>query len=312
MLRPQNYYQSYKKSTLKRTITPEYVGPNRKRFAKTRTTKYATSIPAIRQLITKELSKKSEKKVIQSQYNMLCYYATSGPDVFTWRNLFPLTPYDSAGAPVDATMSLTQGTGQGSRIGNSVRPYKVMFRGVMHPTPYGTEPPSGSEPKPMEVCLWIFKLRGTAPTSGLGDTLAGAEEVLENNFLQNQTNTGNFEGITGELIDIIKPVNNDVVTLCYKRVFKIGTQHILQSNQGNITNVQRYHNNDYKYNQKFAIDITKYIPKNILYNDNDDMPSIQHTYCCIVPYNADGVSAANSTIAPLRVHWTVTMEFTDN
>lgn len=255
------------------------------------------------------ISRNVENKIYQAMFIMPCYYASSSPDVMNWRGLFPITPYTSAGSPLDSTISIVQGTSQKARIGNVIRTKRAVLKGVL--VPKLQDPTINPEPRPLEVCMWIFKLKGFASTGSLGDTIDGAEYVLENHFFQNATAGGTSEGLTGELMDIIRPVNQDVVQLLYKRVFKVGWSEITNSNQGNIGNNQRYLNNDFKYNQKFSIDVTKYIPKIIKYNDNDDAPNIRNTYVMICPYNADGIFSTNSSLYPLTAHWSLEYTYED-
>lgn len=264
---------------------------------------------AFTKMVQAVVSRNIENKIYQAHTVMPLYYVSPTNDVMEWRGLFPLTPYTATGAPIDSTISIVQGTSQRARIGNVIRTKRAVLKGIILPYPQGS--PLNPEPRPMEICMWIFKLKGFASTGALGDTLGGAEHVLENHFLQNATAGGTSEGLTGELMDVLRPVNQDVVQLLYKRVFKVGWSEVYSSNQGNLANNQKYMNNDFKYNEKFSINVTDYIPKIIKYNDNDDTPNIKNTYCMIAPYNADGVTSTNSSIVPAVCHWSLEYTYED-
>lgn len=264
---------------------------------------------ALSKMVQRIISRNIENKVHQSFYEMPVYYVSSGADAMEFRGLFPITPYTATGSPPDTCIGITYGTSQKARIGNTIRTKRAILKGILFPR--ARDGDLNPEPRPLEVCLWIFKLKGFGVTGGLGDTLGGAEYALENNFLQDATATGSAEGLTGQLIDVMRPVNTDGIQILHKRVFKLGYSAVSASNQGNLGDNQGYANNDFKYNQKFSINVTKYLPKVIKYDDNDDMPSIRHTYVMIAPYNADGSNSNNSSLSPCICNWSLEYTYED-
>lgn len=288
----------------KRSLRPKRSLTKRKVVSKRR-----SPTRAFTKMVQSVVSRNIENKIYQAHTVLPLYYVSAGSDVMEWRGLFPLTPYTASGAPIDSTISIVHGTSQRARIGNVIRTKRAVLKGVIQP--YPQDATLNPNPRPLEICMWIFKLKGYASTGALGDTLGGAEHVLENHFLQNATASGTSEGLTGELMDIVRPVNQDVVQLLYKRVFKVGYSEIGTSSQATIAQNQRYMNNDFKYNQKFSINVTKYLPKIIKYNDNDDTPNIKNTYCMIAPYNADGTTSTNSNQLPATCHWSLEYTYED-
>jgi len=242
---------------------------------------------AVKRYVKREISRQIENKTHQAELQMdVKDILSDGSTSNEFNGLFPITPYTATGAPIGSTVSLVHGTGQATRIGNVVRTKKAILKGVLFPSPGNTT--LNPTPKAMEVCMWIFRLKNRF----FGDEINYAQSVFNDNFFQSNASA---TGASGSLIDIVRAANQDVVQVMYKRVFKLG--YAAGTNAGNIGN------NDFKYNAKFSIDVTKYIPKVIKYNDNDDSPSIVHTYCMIAPYNADGSSYVNTSYTVAECHW---------
>lgn len=249
----------------------------------------------LRKMVQSIVSRNIENKTHQASLEMnVKNILADGTTSNEFNGLFPITPYTATGAPVDSTISLVHGTGQATRIGNVVRTKSAILRGVLFPSPGNIT--LNPTPKAMEVCMWIFKLKNRA----FGDEITYAQSVFNNNFFQD--NAGS-QGASASLIDIIRKPNQDVVNVLYKRIFKLG--YAAGTNAGNIGN------NDFKYNQKFSINVTKYIPKVIKYNDNDDSPSITHTYCMIAPYNADGTLYTDVSYTVAECHWQLDYTYED-
>jgi len=227
--------------------------------------------PAMRKAIQSVMSRNIENKSRQANYRMNLQYAQPSATALPFNGLFPLTPYDSAGTPAASTIQIIQGTGQGHRIGNVIKTKYATLKGVIAPLPLnGSTNPT---PAPMEVCMWIFKLKDLRN----GNQLITAQDNINTQFFQSGNSTA---GVTGQLFNIIQAINQDNIQLYYKRVFKIG--FAAGQSGGSIAN------NDFHYNRKFSINITKYLPKTIKFDDNVEMPSVNHVYCYIAPFKADG------------------------
>lgn len=218
----------------------------------------------VQQVVSRNVENKSRQAFREA---MPCIYPQPGGNYIEY-GLVPISPYDATGTIVDSTISILQGTGQGQRVGNVIKTKYAVVKGVLRPTTNLDD-----SPKPLEVVMYIFKMKDQSS----GNTLAYANDVVANNFYQ-RNNTHN--GVTGSLVDIVSAINTDMVQLYYKRVFKVGTS------TGDTTGGNP--NNDFAYNRKFSINITKYLPKIIRYNDNTDTPSINPLYMLLLPYRADG------------------------
>jgi len=104
------------------------------------------------------------------------------------------------------------------------------------------------------------------------------------------------------LYNVIQAPNLDRIQLLHKRIFKVG--YSSGNDSGNRSN------NDFKFNQKFSINVTKYLPKVIKFDDADQDPSIRHTYMLITPFSADGTTQSNSNIVA-QCQWELNYTFED-
>lgn len=257
-----------KKYGKKKTLRKKSV--YRKRVVK----KSGRPTPALRRMVQSIVSRNIENKSRQANLQMDCRYPQSG-GVYKFNGLIPLTPYDPTGTPVDSTIHIAQGTGAASRVGNTIRTKRATLKGVLYPFPESEV--YNPAPKVMEVCMWIFKVK--VPIT---DNFLDVENIIDNSFFQSSNST---TGVTGDLINIVQAPNTDTIQLLHKRVFKLGHSGGTQS--GNLSN------NDFYFNRKFNINITKYLPKVVKFDDVDQAPTIKHTYALITPFCADGTVQSN-------------------
>jgi len=244
---------------------------------------------AFTRLVQAVVSRNIENKSRQANLEMNLQYPQPNATALPFNGLFPLTPYDAAGTPAGSTISILQGTGQGSRVGNVIKTKYATLKGVIAPLPLSAS--TNPTPAPMEVCMWIFKLKDLRN----GNQLATAQDNINTQFFQSGNGT---TGVTGSLINIVQAINQDNIHLFYKRVFKVG--FAAGQSGGSIAN------NDFQYNRKFSINITKFLPKTIKFDDNTDMPSVNHVYCYIAPFKADGdvdIGALNGATCDWEINY---------
>lgn len=226
---------------------------------------------ALAKMVQSIISRNIENKAYQAAYQMPVQ-ATQPDGAVSWFGLIPVSPYYDPGAPIGSIVRIEQGVEQAMRVGNTIRTKRCIFKGVMYPLPpnEGTNP----DPCPMEVCMWIFKIKDQKN----GAALTNAQYFVNNEFFQSSNST---TGVTGDIINMVQTINADNIKLYYKRVFKLGF-----ASGATLTNDNP--NNDFALNRKFSIDITKYLPKVIKYDDDNENPSINPVYCFIAPFRADG------------------------
>jgi len=198
-------------------------------------------------------------------------------------------------SPTQNRIQITQGTGQANRVGNRIRTVSSYISGILYATQQNAT--YNPTPKPMEVMMFVYKLIGGGNTSS--STLT--------NLFQNGNGTSSP---TGGLADLTFPFNKDEYKILWRKTYKIGSA--INTGTGASAGLQNYANNDYKRNQKFVIPLTKFLDKNIKYNDNAPSANNDQVYLAILPLAADGtVNAPGNGLAPISCIMTQVYKFTD-
>lgn len=197
-------------------------------------------------------------------------------------NVIPLSPYASY-------LDITQGTADGSRIGNRIKIKHASITFTLWPYPYSSS--LNAVPIPQDIQFYIFYDRQNdtevpVPSSN-GD------------FYQNNGSTSTF---TGTLTDLTRWVNQDRYRVVYRRRFKLGFAQNAAS--GADANNANWSNNDYKLNiMNFKVNYTKWLVKNVKYNDNNATPTTRGLFCMWISVPCNG-----STWGSTQLPSTVTMQ----
>lgn len=265
----------YSASTTQASQSQVY--PRKKaRVAKlTKKTYHKVSKGSLALAVRKELDKMAEVKQVAYTWNQigsggLANYST-GSGVWGVNNIIPFFPHTSY-------LSIPQGTGQGARVGNSVRTHSFIYEGVLYPNQYNAT--YNPTPIPQEVMFVLLSRKDT------GDTLLTTLTAL----YQTGSTTVNPDGT---LMDIIRDFNRDLYNIHYKRVFKIGAAE--NTGTGAVAGFQNYATNDFAYNRKFKMDLTKYIDKVVRYNDasNTQTSAKNYIFGVWMTCDADGTGATH-------------------
>lgn len=244
----------------------------------------------IKAVVKKEMSRALEKKTAQLNISGLQLLNISNDNIaFENTNIFCIGPYGSAGiGPI-----VSQGVGQGERIGNSINIKKAIVKGVFYPD---TEAEGG--PRLVDVNVYILRAR-------TANNLNDVYQTINTKMFQD----GNTDvPLTGVLMDNVLPINKDAVIL-YKHVIrKVGFQQVtsLVSGTGAVT----LPNNDYKVNNHFTIDCTKYVNKAQKFNDASDFPTNELTWLMFSPVPASN-TLSGSGADTVKVSFSISLEYTD-
>lgn len=220
-------------------------------------------------------------------------FAPSNVVNFQASNIVQLTPSSAT----NSDYTIPQSLGQGGRTGNVITLRKAMFRYVMYPQIYNVT--SNPNPKPLDVNIWIFSIkRGVASL-----TVADAWNVFNGTIFANG-NTSN--GTVNNLFDLVSVPNKEVIQSHYRRTVKLSpaSYYVPGATTAN------YDNNDYKYNCMGRINITKYLPKRIVFNDTDNSSTSKQVFLVCTPYHADGTTTA-STEAGASWFYGIDLEYED-
>lgn len=216
-------------------------------------------------------------------------FANSNPS----SNTIELTPNSS-------TLAISQGTAESQRIGNMISTQKAYIKLRMSPLPYnGT---SNSIPIPQIICIVIWSIKESS------QTLASAQSIAQNDILQNNNSDGGF---SGSLTDWMRDFNTDLITVHKKMYVKCGAS-VYSSNTGNQANQFNYANNDFPLTVLKNIDITKYYPKRIRFNDNDNDGNARNVFLTVSPMDADGGANPDGTSAvPMEWEYGLHLKYKD-
>ena len=185
--------------------------------------------------------------------------------------------------PTTATMNITQGVGQGQRVGNTITTRKLLLKYIIYPLPYSAS--NNPWPQPCEVMVWIGFLKGNRQTQ------PAASDFL--NYFQNGNASQNP---ASNLWDCLLPVNTDLFTICKSFRHKLGNEFVRTSDDLTLTDQQQYSNNDFKLNVERTVDVTKYINKVLKYDDTSGTPDTG-LYMWMTAVNASGTTNVSNLLS---------------
>lgn len=188
----------------------------------------------------REIAKAAENKVLRgSLARKLGSYPPNYP-LFDTRNIIDTS---------EVLRNLALGTGSGNRIGNKIKLKRYMMKFMLWPNSTSTTP--------VFVKMWVVsdKLNPTNVTA------SDIETAMDNTafqpggtFFENGNSTS---GCLGNFQDLQMDVNRDRFTVHKTRVFKLS----VAQQPGTAGN------NDFKLNHQFSVNVLKYHPKVIKYQD---------------------------------------------
>lgn len=241
--------------------------------------------------VKKVLKRQLEKK---TQQFSAAYSMSNASNLSFSNNTQPLTPTTSS-------LVITQGVGQGARLGNEVSVTGATLNLMMFPNPYTIS--ENTVPMPQGIELFIWSVKGDT------QTLAGARTITTTNFFQNGSSSTGFSG--NNFDHMVKP-NLDKVTPYFHGYYKLGAANY-QTNTGTQANQFSFANNDYKLNHNVKVNLMeKGFPKKLIWNDNTDTATSRQLFFTISPWDCDGGANADTiTAVPCNFEYIVEVEYTD-
>lgn len=189
-----------------------------------------------------------------------------------------LTPSAASGGLI---IGVSQGTGQGSRVGNKINVVKATLKGVIHiNTTFDST--ANYNMCPLYVAMYIIKLK-----PNLSDDQYTVSQMITNAFFENGNGQNGFQG---RLFDLTRDYNTTVMTVLKKRVFKVGVNSVQSGfgvNAPNGTN-QSYSDGTVGISKMFSIDVTKYLSKTMTFNDGSNSATQRGVWVFWVPLRVDG------------------------
>lgn len=237
----------------------------KRRFAKKRSMK-RTKRPALKKMIRREIARNAENKTQQKYVYANTLYTPGTGSSFANFNVIPVGLGPSS-------IILSQGTGQGQRIGNVVTTKKLTFKGTI--VPLGYDAVFNAQPLPVCVKMWLFYDK-TLPT-----TLPNPDSTAD--FFQDGSGVATFHR---DLTDLWSPINTDRYRILTTRMFKVG--YAGYTGTGALPQQGNFNNNDYKLSANFSMNLTKYYPKRVKYIDGSTLPSTRGLFAMFEPIWANG------------------------
>lgn len=219
-------------------------------------------------------------------------------------SIVPLAP----GAAAPYPFQVSQGVGQGQRVGDKISTQKLMLRGNVRLNTYATST-GNYNIVPGYVCMWVVKLKPF-----LNDDVSTLMAVINSSFFQ----SGNGSvAMSGQVQDLYRMPNAQQITVLKRRVWKVGTSSVPQGggSTGDGTN-QFYNNNDFSLVRMFKQDLTSALPSVVHFNDTNDNNVDRHAYLFYTFIRFDGAIPQSSTgvysgIIPAYVDYELDYTFKD-
>lgn len=245
---------------------------------------------ALKVYVKRQIHNQIENKAtIQSETLEPVYNYLNNSANFLVKNvlaLLPTTAYNS--------VAIAQGTGQGGRIGNKIKPVKYTLDMIFYPAQYDAT--YNPFPEPQDIRIMIFKLR-------CGQVLT---TDLSSDFFQ----SGNDAfGLTGYLTDMLDCLNKDTKIVYKDFMIKVGYQ--IFTTTGTQTVFSGCSNNDYKLNRKVHIDLLPFVPKTWIFDDTSAVATNEDIYVVWQAVNALGTAPEAAEDYMTKCSYNACLEYED-
>lgn len=203
-------------------------------------------------------------------------------------NMYPMLPYTGL-------WTIPQGVTVNARIGNQIKIRKIMLNYVLRPNPYDAVFNVATVPQEIDMFLGYTKqLPGFAPVAGdLGNLFQNGAAAL---------------APVGSLRDIISSVNTDYWHISKRWRHKLG--YASSTGTGGNAGNQFFTNNDFKLNVVKKLDITKFCPKTVTFNDANNTPQGRNLFFFYQSVRADGI-IGGATQLPVNIEFWIDFKYED-
>lgn len=268
--------------------------PKRRVYRKRR----GLGVKSIKAIATAIVERGRETKSLQQEINnyFVNSYATGNAGAIDTAIMFSLTPNTAVTFP-QGQGALSQGVGQGNRIGNAVEFTKGTLRMMISCNPYNLS----TNPIPQPIVVKIFV--GYDKTRAYGMPDPGLPD-----FFQNGSST---RPPTGTLLDMFSLVNKDRYVICYSRTVKVGNAELFGTSTdpaGQQAN-QYFTNNDYKLNPVVNINFSKKMIHRAKFDDTTNTQTQRGTYCWLLTSTTNGSTLMIGS--PIAINCQINNEFKD-
>lgn len=191
--------------------------------------------------------------------------------------------------------AISQGTGQGARLGNEIKTRSCYFNMVLRPANYS----STFNPFPIPQIVMVF----------FGKVKNSRAQTPVNSDFAKLWQTGNTSNAPySSTLDLIATLNKDWFTVYKVLQFKVGYAQTDAASGANPA-YEYYQNNDYKFNAIKKVNITKMMPKTFKFNDTTSQPTNDGLYMWSMCVPADG--SVGSASIPTYMDYNMTYVYED-
>lgn len=250
------------------------------------TRKPSTVSTKVKKYVKREIHRLAENKMISNEQLITFGNVTQSPGL----NCIPVLPYPGFS-------SIPQSVTSSGRVGNKVSIRRVMLNYNITPTPYNAA--TNSQPQPFIVQLFLGNIkpyRGLIPTTAAGDF---------NQIVQIGSSTS---ALAGSLSDLCCELNRDYWDM--KKVWTHKVAFADYAGTGNEPNAQFRSNNDYKLNVIKKLDITKYCPATITFNDGTNQQLGPNLFFMFQAVGSGG-GVLGSSIEIARINYWIHITYED-
>jgi len=257
---------------------------------KTKSAVAGVTLAQVRAMISAGVAKNVEKKSVAYIYGgpRTIFPAVAGDFQLNTGNTIPLTPEST-------NLTIPQGNGQSSRVGNEIKPASAWFKYALYPKAYNAS--TNVYPKPTIIQIFIW-----SPKTQFND-LANARNITVNSFF----NVGStYQGFANTFQDILLQPNKDMVTVHKLITHKIG--YAKAEGQGNDSFDEYSSNNDFNLSATGKVNVLPYLPSTFHWNDTATTISDRAVY---VTYSYVYATGGNPGYLPASIYCNMEVEYTD-
>jgi hypothetical protein len=244
--------------------------PPKKNKSKSKKPKSNKVPKAVKAYVDKKTAVEIENKCVQINGGVGFGNALESPDL----NAYPMLP-------ITGYWTISQGLGQGGRVGNEIKIKQVMLNYIITPRVYDVV--SNVVPVPCHIDLYLGHMRGTPNTAPTSADVA---------LLYQQGSS--FAGPVGNLRDMVSVTNKDYWIIKKRWSHKVGWANY-QGTGGQVA-AQYYANNDFKLNVFRKLDITSHLPKTVKFNDTQNTALSKNLFFMYQAVSANGTTLAANQI----------------
>lgn len=230
----------------------------------------------VKKVIHSNIENKTEQTL--SANNVISSYANNN-------NLFVVSmiPYGN----------IAQGVGQGDRIGNLITTVSCYLNFTIRTANYSAT--YNPVPVPQTVYVFLGKVKNSPPFTPTNTDFAKLWQAGDS-----------FHAPYGNNLDNLQNVNKDWFTVYKFMKFKIGYAAVTAA--GFNSAYEYYSNNDFKFSVTKRMNITRFMPKKVKFNDSTTQPTNDNLWMWAFCNPIDGSAA---TTIPCYMDYTVNYVYED-